>query len=116
MQCLCNPCLTGLLPSVNPFWHLSIDSRALLPPCSGKSLTQCLDRADGVPFVCLQVGVQEGADDEELLLSTAGGFILRTPVSSIRASSRAARGGLVSKLQEGDVVQAVTILQANESD
>ena len=65
-------------------------------------------------MVRLQVGVQEGADDEELLLSTAGGRILRTPVSSIRASSRAARGGLLSKLQEGDAVQAVTILQASE--
>ena len=66
-------------------------------------------------MVRLQVGVQEGADDEELLLSTAGGRILRTPVSSIRASSRAARGSLVSKLQDGDAVQAVTILQASES-
>ena len=62
-----------------------------------------------------QVGVQEGAAEEEMLLSTAGGRILRTPVSSIRASSRAARGGLVSKLQEGDTVQAITVLQPNES-
>ena len=59
--------------------------------------------------------MQEGASEEEMLLSTAGGRILRTPVSSIRASSRAARGGLVSKLQEGDTVQAITILQPNES-
>lgn len=58
--------------------------------------------------------MQSGADEEEMLLSTAQGRILRTPVSTIRASSRSARGSLVSKLQEDDVVQAVTILQASE--
>ena len=75
------------------------------------------------PFVCLrcntclllQVGVQDGAEDEEMLLSTAGGRILRTPVLSIRASSRQARGSLVSKLQDGDAVQAITILLPSDS-
>lgn len=62
-----------------------------------------------------QVGVQEGADEEEMLLSTAGGRILRTPVLSIRASSRTARGSMVSKLQEGDAVQAITILLPSDS-
>ena len=63
----------------------------------------------------VQVGVQEGAEDEEMLLSTAGGRILRTPVLSIRASSRQARGSLVSKLQDGDAVQAITILLPSDS-
>ncbi|KAK9917213.1 hypothetical protein WJX75_001927 [Coccomyxa subellipsoidea] len=61
------------------------------------------------------VGLGENAS-EEMLLTTAGGMMNRTAVSNIRSCSRTARGVTVANLQEGDSVQAITILRPNVED
>lgn len=65
--------------------------------------------------LCIQVGLGENAS-EEMLLTTAGGMMNRTAVSNIRSCSRTARGVTVANLQEGDSVQAITILRPNVED
>lgn len=60
----------------------------------------------------MQVGLGEDAGCEEMLLTTAGGMMNRTAVSNIRRYSRTARGVSVANLQEGDTVQAITILRS----
>ncbi|BDA50481.1 DNA gyrase subunit A [Coccomyxa sp. Obi] len=62
------------------------------------------------------VGLGENARDEEMLLTTAGGMMNRTAVSNIRRCSRTARGVSVANLQEGDTVQAITVLRSSVDD
>ncbi len=64
----------------------------------------------------MKVDLGEHASNEEMLLTTAGGMMNRTAVSTIRRSSRMARGVNVANLQEGDSVQAITILRPNVED
>ncbi len=61
----------------------------------------------------MQVGLGENARGEEMLLTTAGGMMNRTAVSNIRRCSRTARGVSVVNLQDGDTVQAITILRSS---
>jgi DNA gyrase subunit A len=55
-----------------------------------------------------------GRNDEELLISTVGGMLLRIPLKKIPILSRYAKGSCVVKLHQGDEVSAVTVIQKQE--
>jgi DNA gyrase subunit A len=50
--------------------------------------------------------------DEELLLISAGGQVVRTDVKAINRYSRAARGVIVMRLNEGDEVAGIAVFRA----
>src|SRR5439155_21991057 len=54
-------------------------------------------------------GLQDESDDE-LLITTVGGIVIRCPVQDIRETGRAARGVRIQRLNEGDKVTAVVRL------
>jgi DNA gyrase subunit A len=51
-------------------------------------------------------------DDEELLLISSGGQVVRTDVKSINRYSRGARGVIVMRLNEGDEVAGIAVFRA----
>src|SRR5947199_2051686 len=53
------------------------------------------------------VAVLEVEADDELLVTTVGGIVIRCPVQDIRETGRAARGVRIQRLNEGDKVTAV---------
>jgi DNA gyrase subunit A len=55
-------------------------------------------------------------DDEELLLISAGGQVVRTDVKSINRYSRDARGVIVMRLNEGDGVAGIAVFRAGLAD
>ena len=56
------------------------------------------------------VAVLEVEADDELLVTTVGGIVIRCPVQDIRETGRAARGVRIQRLNEGDKVTAVVRL------
>ncbi len=50
--------------------------------------------------------------DEELLLISSGGQVVRTDVQAINRYSRAARGVIVMRLNEGDEVAGIAVFRA----
>lgn len=56
--------------------------------------------------------VREGKDiaQEDALISTVNGMLLRVPISQVPKSSRYAKGSRVVKVKEGDEVSAVTAI------
>ena len=58
----------------------------------------------------LIVSVLEVHPDDELLVTTVGGIVIRCPVQEIRETGRAAKGVRIQKLNEGDKVTAVVRL------
>ena len=56
------------------------------------------------------VSVLEVASDDEILVTTVNGIVIRCPVEDIRETGRAARGVRIQKLNEGDKVTAVVRL------
>jgi DNA gyrase subunit A len=56
------------------------------------------------------VAVLEVKSDDELLVTTVGGIVIRCPVADIRETGRAARGVRIQRLNEGDKVTAVVPL------
>jgi DNA gyrase subunit A len=56
------------------------------------------------------VAVLEVEPDDELLVTTVGGIVIRCPVHDIRKTGRAARGVRIQRLNEGDKVTAVVRL------
>ncbi|HEX6868488.1 MAG TPA: DNA gyrase C-terminal beta-propeller domain-containing protein [Candidatus Limnocylindrales bacterium] len=61
--------------------------------------------------------VQQVTDeDEELLLISAGGQVIRTETNSINRYSSSARGVIVMRLAEGDRVVAIAAFRAGLAD
>ncbi len=58
------------------------------------------------------VAVRAVAEDDEVLLATESGQILRTLVREVSTVGRAAQGVRVMRLQEGDRVSAVAVVEA----
>ena len=56
------------------------------------------------------VAVVEVSAEDELLVTTVGGIVIRCPVVDIRETGRAARGVRIQRLNEGDKVTAVVRL------
>src|SRR6266480_3527805 len=56
------------------------------------------------------VAVLEVEADDELLVTTVGGIVIRCPVQDIRGTGRPARGVRIQRLHEGDKVTAVVRL------
>ncbi len=61
------------------------------------------------------VGVQAVSDDDEVMLITAKGIMLRTDLSNVRAIGRATQGVRLIRVDEGDKVVAVAKI-ASDSD
>ncbi|MEO6331301.1 MAG: DNA gyrase C-terminal beta-propeller domain-containing protein, partial [Gemmatimonadaceae bacterium] len=53
------------------------------------------------------VGIMEVLPEDEIMIITKGGVIIRSPVSQIRTTGRIAQGVRLVNLDEGDVVTAV---------
>ena len=61
--------------------------------------------------------VQQVTDaDEELLLISGGGQVIRTETNSINRYSPSARGVIVMRLSEGDTVAAISAFRAGLAD
>ena len=61
----------------------------------------------------LVVGASKNAD-EDILISTMNGMVLRVPLNQCRIYSRNTKGNAVVKVREGDEVSAVTIIQKQD--
>jgi DNA gyrase subunit A len=60
------------------------------------------------------VGIAQVHDDEELLVITQQGKILRTPASEIRAIGRATQGVRIMNLEEDDSIVSVALVEKDE--
>ena len=55
-------------------------------------------------------------EDEELVLISAGGQVIRTDVQSVNRYSPSARGVIVMRLAEGDTVAAISAFRPGLAD
>ncbi len=62
------------------------------------------------------VGVMRVAEDQDLMLITRGGKIIRIDAANIRKTGRSASGVKLVNLEEGDVIAAVAIVPRDPSD
>ncbi len=62
------------------------------------------------------VAVVEVSAQDELLVTTVGGIVIRCPVVDIRETGRAARGVRIQRLNEGDKVTAVVRLVSAQEE
>ena len=62
------------------------------------------------------VGALEVAADDEILVTTVGGVVIRCPVEDIRETGRSARGVRIQRLAEGDKVTAVVRLVSYQEE
>jgi DNA gyrase subunit A len=62
------------------------------------------------------VGVRRVADDEDIMLITDGGKVIRTPVKGISVMGRATQGVRLIDLNEGEKVVGVARLAEKEED
>jgi DNA gyrase subunit A len=60
------------------------------------------------------VGIAQVHDDEELLVITQQGKILRTPASDIRSIGRATQGVRVMNLEDDDTIVSVALVEKDE--
>lgn len=67
-------------------------------------------RAGGV------VGSMAVSEDDEIIVMSASGIVIRTKVSEISIQKRNTRGVRIMKLDEGDRVIGFTILDSGERD
>lgn len=70
-----------------------------------------LNDGDSVASALVVGASKTGSENEDLLISTMNGMVLRVALSQCRISSRTAKGNLVVKVRGGDEVSAVTILE-----
>jgi DNA gyrase subunit A len=56
------------------------------------------------------VAVQVVRPDDEVLVTTARGLVVRLAVDKVRKLGRAARGRLLVPVKNGDVITAVTVV------
>ena len=62
------------------------------------------------------VGVKNVVDDNELIVMTTGGMIIRLPIRDIRAIGRNTQGVRLIALQSGDLVSDIAKVHASEED
>ena len=62
------------------------------------------------------VNSMKAASDEDLLIATTNGIIIRMPSLSLRSLSRSAKGVRVIDLNEGDSVSSVALCERSEQD
>ena len=60
------------------------------------------------------VAVAKVTDDDEVMLTTSGGMVIRTPVGTIRTIGRNTQGVRLIKLDEGDAVSSLAKLPEEE--
>jgi len=60
------------------------------------------------------VGSMAVSDDDEIIVMSASGIVIRTKVSEISIQKRGTRGVRVMKLDDGDRVIGFTILDSEE--
>lgn len=79
---------------------------------TGKGRKSITLQGDDSLAAALVVGAGiNGNDDEEIVISTVGGMLLRVAVSQIPVYSPYARGSRIVKLKDGDEVSGVTLVQ-----
>ena len=62
------------------------------------------------------VAVREVTADDELLISTVGGMVIRIPVKGIRQTGRSAKGVRMMRLHEGDRITAVVRIVSEKEE
>ena len=62
------------------------------------------------------VGVLEATDDDELMIISVGGKIIRMPIKTINRYHRSARGVRLVELEQGDKVTAIALLAEKEEE
>lgn len=80
----------------------------------GKGLTAIrLSAGDALAAADVVGAARDGKDctQEDALISTVNGMLLRVPISQVAKTSRYAKGHRVVKVKEGDEVSAVTAIQ-----
>jgi DNA gyrase subunit A len=68
------------------------------------------------PLVGMRVVVNP--EEEQLIVISAGGQVIRTPVENIRVTGRQAQGVIIMRVEEGDTVATiagVTTAEENEA-
>jgi len=79
----------------------------------GKGLVNiALDRPKAPPAHC--IAAFPASNDDQLLLVTQQGQIIRTPVDGIRVAGRSTRGVVIFRIDEGDKVVSVSRLREDE--
>ena len=61
------------------------------------------------------IGSMAVSDDDEIIVMSASGIVIRTKVSEISIQKRGTRGVRVMKLDDGDRVIGFTILDSEEN-
>lgn len=62
------------------------------------------------------VGVIEATDDDELMIISVGGKIIRMPIKSINRYHRSTRGVRLVELEQGDKVTSIALLAEKEEE
>ena len=109
-------------PADNPQSESSVDMSTVLISRSGRK-EFALKKRGGLGVRGMKVSEKKGEvvgamfvnPDDEILLISAGGVVIRTPVSNISVQGRDAGGVTVMSLDNGDEVSAVArLLEADE--
>ena len=56
------------------------------------------------------------SDDDDVMVITQQGMVVRTPVKSVRAQSRNTQGVRIISLSEGDKVVSIAVVEHEEED
>lgn len=92
--------------------RVPIDSFKVSKARTGKGLISIRLKEDDSLAAALVVGTAGfGKNEEEIVISTVGGMLLRVALNQIAITSRYAQGYRVVKLKDGDEVNAVTLVQ-----
>jgi DNA gyrase subunit A len=62
------------------------------------------------------IALKDVTDDDDLMIITQQGNILRSPVASIRVMGRATQGVRLINLKENDTIASVAIVEVDEDD
>jgi len=62
------------------------------------------------------IGIKVVSDEDELLVISHSGMIIRTPIKEIRSMGRATQGNRIMRLNKGDSVVAIEIIEPEEND
>lgn len=62
------------------------------------------------------VAVRSVVDSDEIMLTSAAGKLIRTPIGDIRVIGRSTQGVRIMKLDDGDKVMAVSIIPEKDED
>ncbi len=62
------------------------------------------------------IGIKIVKDEDELLIISHSGMIIRTPIKEIRSMGRATQGNRIMRLNKGDTVVAIEIIEPEEDE